>query len=167
MAKEGSYEVPATPGTGQQFLQKFTGNWDVEKKFYPRNGAPVTTKLECRQTMINGGRFLKSEFFPQSQTNAVGIGFVGFESASGEFTSVWMDSRSTKMSIRRSKERFNGSEIVLFSVPLGDGEREGRPSRDVTRLANNGRKIVHQQYAINPDSTELLKLELIMTKRSE
>jgi hypothetical protein len=153
-------------GIGQQFLEKFTGTWDVEKKFYSRDGTPRVTTLQCRQTMINDGRFLKSEFFEQSQTNTIGIGFIGFETVSGEFTSVWMDSHSSKMSVRRSRVPFDGKEIVLFSVALGSGEREGRPTRDVTRLVEDGEKILHRQYAINPDNTEQLRLELIMTKKT-
>ncbi len=165
---QASYEPRSAPGAGQKLLEQFAGNWDVQKIFHPRTADPVTTKGECHQTMINDGRFLKSEFvFHNGQTNTTGIGLIGFEPASGLFTSVWADSRSTKMSIRQGKEPFDGEQIILFSAPLANGVREARPSRDVTHLADNGRKIIHQQYAINPDHTERLMLELIMTRKSQ
>jgi Protein of unknown function (DUF1579) len=166
--QEAAYEPRSAPGAGQKFLEKFVGDWEVEKIFHPRTGNAVITKAECHQTMINDGRFLKSEFiFHNGQTNITGIGLIGFEPATGLFTSIWADSRSTKMSFRQSKEPFDGNEIILFSTSVGDGVREARPSRDVTRLEDNGRKIIHQQYAINPDNTERLMLELIMTKKGQ
>ena len=164
---QAAFDPRSVPGAGQKFLEKFVGDWEVEKIFHPRTGDPVITQAECHQTMINDGRFLKSEFvFHDGQTNTTGVGLIGFEPASGLFTSVWADSRSTKMSIRQSQEPFDGNEIILFSVPLAGGVREARPSRDVTRLTDNDRKIIHQQFAVKPDHTERLMLELIMTKKS-
>jgi hypothetical protein len=103
--------------------------------------------------------------FHAAKTNVTGLGLTGFEPDTGTFTSVWTDSRSTKMSIRQSKEAFNGEEIRLFSQPLATGSREARPSHTSTRLEDGGRKIVHQQFAINPDNSERLMMELIMTKK--
>jgi hypothetical protein len=57
-----SYDPRSAPGVGQKFLEKFVGDWDVEKIFHPRSGGSVITKGECHQTIINEGRFLKSEF---------------------------------------------------------------------------------------------------------
>jgi hypothetical protein len=163
---QGAYDRRSSPGSGQKFLEKFVGDWAVEKIFHPRTGDPVSTKGECHQTMINDGRFLKSEFiFYDGAANATGLGLVGFEADSGLFTSVWTDSRSTKMSIRQSKEPFDGSEIILASVPMANGVRETRPSRSTTRLADGGRKIIHQQSAINPDKTERLMMELILIRK--
>jgi len=164
---QSSYDPRSAPGAGQKYLEQFVGDWTVEKIFHPRNGDPVTTKGECHQAMINGGRFLKSEFvFHDGGTNTTGLGLIGFVPDSGIFTSVWTDSRSTKMSIRQSRGPFDGSQIIMFSLPLVNGVREARPSRNTTRLVNGGQKIIHQQYAINPDNTERLMMELILTKRS-
>lgn len=144
---QGSYDPKSAPGAGQKYLEQFAGDWSVEKIFHPRDGDPVTTKGECHQAMINGGRFLKSDFnFYDGATNTTGVGLIGFVPDSGIFTSVWIDSRSTKMSIRQSREPFDGSQIVMYSVPLVNGVREARPSRNTTHLAEGGRKIIHQQY---------------------
>jgi hypothetical protein len=59
---QSSYEPRSGPGAGQKYLTRFVGEWDVAKAFYPRTGEPARSKGECRQTMINGGRFLQSEF---------------------------------------------------------------------------------------------------------
>lgn len=165
---QSSFEPRSGPGAGQKFLEKFVGDWDVVKTFHPRSGDPVKSKGECRQQMLHDGRFLRSEFvFGQDDRKTTGLGIIGFESATGKFTSVWTDSRATRMSFRQSKEAFNGTEIVLLSQSFGAANKEARSSRTVTRLEDNGRKIVHRQYTAGTDGKERLVMELTMTRKDK
>jgi hypothetical protein len=166
---QAEYEPRSNPGVGQEFLKKFVGDWEVEKSFFGRGGgAPSKTKGECKQTMQHGDRFLKSEFtFGQGASQTTGTGTIGFDAQSGLFTSYWIDSRSTRISIRQSKDKFDGQKIVLFAVPLGQtGGAESARSRTITTLEDNGRKIVHRQSTINPDNTERPVMDLIMTRKT-
>jgi hypothetical protein len=118
--------------------------------------------------MVHEGRFLRSEFiFQQGDTKTTGLGLVGFEAESGLFTSVWTDSRSTKMSLRQSRDKFDGEEIVLYSRSLSEDTKEMRRSRTITRLEDGGRKILHRQYAAGQDGKERLMMELLMTQKAE
>jgi hypothetical protein len=164
---QASYEPRSSPGAGQKFLEKLVGDWDVQKTFYPRSGDPFRVKGECRQTMIHEGRFLKSEFvFHANGTKTTGLGLIGFEVQSGTFTSVWTDSRSTRMSLRQSQGRFDGKEIVLLSRSLQEDAKGPPRSRTVTRLEEDGRKIVHRQYNRGSDGKERLIMELLMTRKA-
>jgi hypothetical protein len=163
---QSTYEPRSNPGAGQKFLERFVGDWEVAKAFYPRSGDPARSKGECRQTMIHGGRFLKSEFgFGQGPSQTTGTGIIGFDVNAGAFVTVWTDSRSTAMSLRQSQDKFNGSEIVLYSRSLAPNGTETRRSRTVTRLEDEGRRIVHRQFALNPDGQERLMMELVMTRK--
>ncbi len=162
---QSTYEPRSGPGAGQRFLEKFAGDWDVVKTFHPRTGNAVRVEGECRQTMIHDGRFLRSEFvFRQGGMETTGLGLIGFETETGKFTSVWTDSRSTRMSLRQSRDPFRGEEIVLYSRSLNEDGKAPRRSRTVTRLADDGRKIVHRQYTAGPDGKERLVMELVLTK---
>jgi hypothetical protein len=163
---QNTFEPRSGPGVGQKFLEKFVGDWDVVKTFYPRTGDPSRQAGTCRQTMIHGGRFLQSEFvFGQGEGKTTGLGLIGFDTQSGLFTSVWTDARATRMSFRQSRDKFNGEEIVLFSKTLAEGGREARPTRTVTRLEDGGRKIVHRQFTAGPDGQERVMMELLMTRK--
>ncbi len=163
---QSTYEPRSRPGAGQKFLEKFVGDWGVAKAFFPRSGEPARSKGQCRQRLVHGGRFLQSDFvFGEGAGKTTGTGLLGFEAETGLFTSVWVDSRSTRMSLRQSQGRFNGEEIVLFSRTLGDG-MEARRSRTVTRLEDGGRKIVHRQYALERDGKERLMMELLLTRKA-
>lgn len=159
-------EPRAGPGVGQAFLAKFVGDWDVAKAFYPRGGGePTRANGECKQTMIHAGRFLQSEFtFGTGAAKTTGLGLIGFEQATGKFTSVWTDSRQTRMSFRQGREKFDGAQIVLYSQSLGEGE--GRQSKTVTKLEHDGKSIVHRQFSVSADAPERLVMELVMTRKS-
>jgi Protein of unknown function (DUF1579) len=162
---QSAVEPRSGPGAGQKFLEQFVGDWGVEKTFYSRTGTPSRTSGVCRQFMIHDGRFLQSEFvFQQGDSKTTGMGIIGFEPGPGTFTSVWTDSRATRMSLRQSKDKFDGKEIVLFGRSLGEGT-DARISRTVTQLEDNGRKIVHRQYTLGDGGAERLMMELLMTRK--
>ncbi len=163
---QASYEPRSAAGAGQKFLEKFVGEWDVQKAFYPRSGEPSRGKGRCRQAMIHGGRFLQSDFvFEQPGGESTGTGLIGFEPESGLFTSVWTDSRQTKMSLRRSRDKFDGEKIVLYSKSL-DEAKESRSSKTISQIEDGGAKIVHKQYAIGAGGEERLMMELILTRKT-
>jgi hypothetical protein len=163
--EESKFEPRSEPGAGQRLLQRFEGEWDVVKVFHPRSGSPIRVPGRCRQTMIHEGRFLQSEFtFEQGGPTTTGLGIIGFEPESGRFTSFWTDSRQTRMSLRQSREPFDGERVVLYSRSLDTGEKETRRSKTVSYLEDGGRKLIHRQYALEPDGQERLFMELIMTR---
>ena len=165
---QSAFEPRSGPGAGQKYLETFVGGWDVEKTFYPRGGDPAKTKGTCRQTMIHDGRFLQSEFvFEQDGKKTTGLGLVGFDPESGQFTTVWTDSRSARMSLRQSQEPFNGKEIVLHSRSIEKDARGARTSRTITRMEANGDRIVHRQYTVSADGQERLIMELNMSRKSK
>jgi hypothetical protein len=161
---QATYEPRSKPGTGQKYLEKFVGDWEVAKAFHPRMGEPTRQKGKCIQTMIHGGRFLQSEFtFEAESGKTTGTGLIGFEPESGKFTSVWIDSRQTRMSFRQAEGKFDGEQIVLFSKEL-DG-KEGRRSKTVTKMEDEGKKIIHRQFSLSQDNAERLVMELVLTKK--
>ncbi|QEL14492.1 DUF1579 family protein [Limnoglobus roseus] len=161
-----AFEPRSGPGAGQKFLEKFVGDWAVEKKFFPRDGGqPSVSKGTCKQEMIHAGRFLRSEFtFEGTAGKSTGTGVIGFEPDTALFTSSWIDSRQTRMSFRKSKEKFTGEKIELFGSGLG-AEPEMRKSKTITTLEDDGKKIVHKQFSIAADGTERQVMELAMTKK--
>ncbi len=162
---QSAVEPRSGAGAGQKLLEKFAGDWRVTKIFYPRNGEPTRVEGHCRQAMIHDGRFLQSDFvFEERGKKTTGLGIVGFEPESGRFTSFWTDSRQTKMSVRQSQDRFDGTQIVLYSRSLDADKKEARCSKTISRLEDGGRKLIHRQYALGQAGEERLMMELIMIK---
>ncbi len=161
-----SHEPNSRPGAGQKYLEKMVGNWDVTKVFHPRQGDPIQQRGECRQHMIQDSRFLQCDFvFDDGGKKSTGQGIIGFEPESGRFTSFWIDSRQTRMSARQSREPFDGTKIVLYSLNLDPQAKESRRSKTISQLEDEGRKLIHRQYALGSAGEERLVMELIFTRK--
>lgn len=164
---QAKFEPRSGPGAGQKLLAEFAGDWDVVKIFHPRTGEPVRAVGECRQRMIHDGRFLQSDFvFREGQRATTGMGLIGFEPESGTFTSFWTDSRQTRMSVRQSRDKFDGTQIVLYSRSLEADGKEARRSKTVSRIDADRRTLIHRQFSLGPDGEERLMMELIMTRKA-
>lgn len=168
---QAQVEPPSAPGAGQQFLARMVGDFDVQKTFWSRSGEARRSTGTCAQAMIQGDRYLESRFtFRDGGRETTGLGVIGFDTTTGTFTSFWIDSRSTRMSVRQSEEPFDGQEIVLWSRSLG--ANPGRRTRTSTRIEEGGARIVHRQFAVGDagagaatGTDERLMMELVLTRR--
>jgi hypothetical protein len=160
------YEPPNGPGAGQKLLAQFVGDWDVVKSFFPQNGQPIVTKGECKQFLVQDGKFLESDFtfFGADGTKSTGTGISGFDSKTNRFTTVWFDSRQTTMSIRQSDGTFDGKNIVLWTTPL-DTEHPGRKTVARAHLEEDGRVLLHRHFLIDDKGGERMIIELRMTRK--
>lgn len=160
------FEPRGAPGAGQKYLLKYVGDFDVVKTLTFREDQPVRSTGTCKQTMVQDGKFLQSDFtFEGAGGKTTGMGLIGFEGNTKLFTSVWIDSRQTKMSLRQSKTPFDGEEIVLFSRSLAENAKGGRQSKTVTKMEADGNKIIHRQFNMTPDGKERVVMELVLTRR--
>ena len=69
------------------------------------------------------------------------------------------------MSIRQSREPFDGKQIVLYGVSLEPSRSPGRESKTISHLEDGGRKLIHRQYSIGGDGKDRLVMELILTRK--
>jgi hypothetical protein len=162
---QAAYEPRSAPGEGQQLLARMVGEWNVQKTFHPRGGGdPSLTTGTCTQTLIHDGRFLQSEFrFGTGKDASTGTGMIGFDAANQRFTSFWVDSRSTRVSVRQSAAPFDGARVELVSRTLGE-EQNARQSRTETQIDADGQRIVHRQFGRGTDGEERLVMELVMQR---
>ena len=136
------------------------------KTFHARGGGePAVARGECTQHLIHGGRFLQSDFVFHEPTggDTTGTGVIGFDAQTGKFTSYWIDSRSTRISIRQSEEPFEGQTIVLFAKSLGDPGPSSRRSRTLSVLEAGDTRLIHRQYSDTPGEEPRLVMQLEMT----
>ena len=164
---QSSFEPRSGPGKGQALMEKMTGNWNVVKSIFPVGKPPVRTRGTCRQNMVNGGRFLHSQFSfanPTTGAEESGVGVLGYDPQTDQFTSVWIDERSTAFSFRQSETPFDGEQVILVGKSLDPAGAPARKSRSVARLENNGDLLLHQQFVPTDTGGERVVMELKMTR---
>jgi hypothetical protein len=150
--------------SAKDFMQKFVGDWDAERIFYGTTpDQPKRAKGTCKQ-FINYNNFLFSEFsFGEGDKKITGQGILGYQEDTGLFISNWLDSRQTKMSVRQSKDKFNGKQIELATIPY-KMDKSARASRTLTTFEDGGKKIWHRQWNMVGEK-EQLWMELIMVRK--
>ncbi|MGH9534933.1 MAG: DUF1579 family protein [Terriglobales bacterium] len=161
------YEPGNGAGAGQVLLAKFVGHWNVVDTFYVRRGKPIVTKGVCVQRMIKDGKFLESDFTffnADGSKKFTGTGISGFDPSSGRFTTVWIDSRRTQMSIRQSHGKFDGKHIVLWATSL-DREHPHRTTFARAHLEDNGRVLIYNHYFLTPSGKPRKMFEMYMTRQ--
>ena len=162
------YEPANATGAGQKLLSQFTGDWDLVKTFFPMNGKPIVSKGVVKQSMIQDGKFLQSDFtfFNDDGTKSTGTGISGFDPKTNRFTTVWYDSRQTTMSIRQSDGTFDGKNVVLWATAL-DPDRPGRKTVTRAHLEDDGRVLLHRHFLIDEKGNERMMIELRLTRKSQ
>lgn len=79
-----------------QLLSALVGKWEMEIKLFPGPGAaPIVLKGACENTMILGGRFLKSEASGTGTTPVQSLQVLGFDRRYGKYTFVGYDNGGT------------------------------------------------------------------------
>ncbi len=160
------YEPPSAAGAGQKLLEQIAGDFDMTKTFFPATGKPTVTKGTVKQFMVQGGKFLESDFtfFDPDGSKSTGVGIIGFDAKTNKFTSFWYDSTKTSFSIRQSDGTFDGKTITLLATSL-DPDRPGRKSVARMHLEDDGKVLVHRHYSIDDQGNERLVLEWRMTRK--
>jgi hypothetical protein len=110
-------------------LLPMVGTWDAELSFLMEpGGEPEVSQGTCVNTMILGGRYMKSEF--KAELNMFGdkmafsgFGLMGFGKEKGEFVSTWCDTMSTSLLVSTGKPGEDAKVMTLTgmsSSPMGE-----------------------------------------------
>ncbi|HYV37569.1 MAG TPA: DUF1579 family protein [Gemmataceae bacterium] len=171
VAESPAQDTKATPApqggkdmTAKEFMAKLVGDYNVVRVFYGTTpDAPKKMNGTCKQFM-SYNNFLFSEFsFGEGDAKITGLGILGYQEDTGLFISNWLDSRQTKMSIRQSKQKFDGKQIEL-ATGVAKLDKSARTSRTITVFEDDGKKVWHRQWNMVNDK-EQLWMELHMTRK--
>ena len=94
-------QAMSTPDEHHAFLKKFDGNYTCTLKFWMEPGAePETSTGTTTSKWELGNRYLRSDFdgafkFAGNEIPIKGIGYMGYDRATEQFFTLWMDSMST------------------------------------------------------------------------
>ncbi len=161
------YEPPNRGGAGQVLLAKMVGNWTFTDTFFPlRGGKPHVSTGTCQQFMILGGMFLQSNFTFHGANGSTwkGEGISGFSPSTGKFTTDWIDSQRTEMSIRQSRGKFDGKNMWLYAQQIGR-EHPGRVTFAHAFLRDGGKQLVYDHYYQVPGGKPKMMFEIVLIRQ--
>lgn len=153
-----------TPGEAHAHLAEAAGRFSVATKFWMEPGmppmeAPATSSIE----MIMDGRYMRESF----KMDFMGMPFegqflLGFNNATGEYESVWIDNMSTGMATATGT-MVSDDTMELRGLMRDVRTPEGRPYRSTTTFLEDGGTIM-RMYDTGPDGVEFQNMEMTYTR---
>jgi hypothetical protein len=147
-----------------KLLLPMVGEWNAEMSFVMEpGGEPEVSTGSCTNTMILGGRFLKSEFKGDVAMFGVkmafaGFGLMGYSKETGEFQSTWCDSMSTGIVMSTGKPGENPKVITLTGAMAS---AQGDIPAKWVYMIESDKKHVMQMWQGMPGSDEMVQIGTI------
>lgn len=120
------------PGEHHKRLDRMTGEWAADAKFMMPDGSSMESGGSMSSKWILGGRFVKGDFHLNDMMGQPfdGISIVGYDNATGEYKSVWIDSFSTAVFVHDAwfegdtfvsqGKNGHGGEMMIKATPKGE-----------------------------------------------
>ena len=103
LAGRASGQAPAAKG-----LQKFVGTFEVSGKFWFQPGQPPQhTKATATFKPVLGGKYVRQDY-TDPNFRVKGVGFMGYDPRTQQWSSVWMYNMSQQMEYSSGKADQNG-----------------------------------------------------------
>ena len=98
---DADLEKLGAPGEHHEGFERGVGNWRTETRLWMSPDAPPeSSEGSCKAELILGGRFLRQECDGEMMGHPFsGIGVDGYDNYRQQYTSTWIDSMSTSMSL--------------------------------------------------------------------
>lgn len=162
-----AWEAYATPGDAHKTLAKDNGNWNCESTMWmsPDDQKPMKTTMSATSKMIMGGRYQEAHYTGNMMGQPFeGTSTVGYDNASKELVSNWIDNMGTNIMQMRGK--YDGTSKIMemkgqCTDPMTGKEKSVRET--YTLVDDNTRKM--EMYDTDPSGKEYKSMEIIMTRK--
>lgn len=126
-------------GAQQQQLAAMAGHWSVRQSFWKDpDAAPVVDHGTATQTLVLGGRRLYQRLEIPSATPFEGLGYSGYDNATGRYYRVWMDINFTGVLVTYGRYDI-ARKTYTFTGELPSAGRDGVvmvPVREVVHVVD-------------------------------
>jgi hypothetical protein len=152
-----AWDKAAAVGEHHAHLARLEGRWFAASRVFPGPGAePIESRGWSTNQWILDGRFLQQDFAAElgSKRKFTGLGFLGYDNASGKHIAIWMESLST------GATRYEGTcsddgKTIEFTSPK---------SRGVLKIKSFS-TYTWEGFSRGPDGKEFKSIEIVYRKR--
>lgn len=156
------YMEAGKPGVAHEFLALFEGEFDaVNRMWMNPDGPPMESKASCTNTVIMGGRFLKSEYRGDMMGFAFdGMALMGYDNNKGLFTNIWIDSMSTGIAPAYGNLDESGTALTMIGKMDEPTTGEmGKHYKQVFRLVDEDTHVMEMWEILYGDPFKVMEIE--------
>ena len=157
-----------TPGPMHALMASWSGTWNGETTMWMKDGAPPqTSKGKAVNSMILGGKYQSSKH----SGDMMGMPFegqsvMGYDNATKEFTSTWIDNMSTGVMIMKGTWD-DGSKTLTLTGSMPDITRPGKECKlkETLKIIDDNTQMM-AMYGPDPATGKEYKMmEIKMTRQ--
>jgi len=152
-----------TPGPMHEMMAKNVGDWKTIDKFWMSpDGEPMVTEGTSKTEMILGGRYQKSTHTSSMMGMPTeGINIMGYDNATQEFTSVWIDNVGTGTSIAKGKYDENTKSLTMEGTMVDPMSKQEMNFREVLKFLDNDHHLLEMYMVFNGEEFKSMEIEFV------
>jgi len=152
-----------TPGPMHEMMAKNVGDWKTIDKFWMSpDGEPMVTEGTSKTEMILGGRYQKSTHTSSMMGMPTeGINIMGYDNATQEFTSVWIDNVGTGTSVAKGKYDENTKSLTMEGTMVDPMSKQEMNFREVLKFLDNDHHLLEMYMVFNGEEFKSMEIEFV------
>jgi hypothetical protein len=150
-----------TPGPIHEMLAKSVGDWKTISKFWmDPSGEPMVTEGTGKTEMILGGRYQKSTHYSSMMgMETEGISIIGYDNATEEFTSIWIDNIGTGTAVAKGRYDESTNSITLNGTMVDPMSKQEMDFREVLKFLDNDHHLLEMYMMYNGQEFKSMEIE--------
>jgi len=152
-----------TPGPMHEMLAKSVGDWKTISKFWmDPSGEPMATEGSGITEMILGGRYQKSTHKSSMMgMETEGIYLIGYDNATEEFTSIWIDNIGTGTAIAKGRYDEGTNSITMNGTMVDPLSKQEMNIRVVLKYLDNDNNLMEMYILYNGEEFKSMEIEFV------
>lgn len=152
-----------TPGPMHEMLAKSVGDWKTISKFWmDPSGEPMATEGSGKTEMILGGRYQKSTHKSSMMgMETEGIYLIGYDNATEEFTSIWIDNIGTGTAIAKGRYDESSNSITMNGTMVDPMSKQEMNIRVVLKYLDNDHNMMEMFITHNGEEFKSMEIEFV------
>jgi hypothetical protein len=152
-----------TPGPMHEMLAKSVGDWKTINKFWmDPAGDPMIVEGTGKTEMILGGRYQQSIHKSKMMgMETEGISITGYDNATQEFTSIWIDNIGTGTAITKGKYDESTNSILMEGSMVDPMTKQEMEIREVLTFVDDDHHLLVMYIVSNGKEFKSMEIEFI------
>ena len=152
-----------TPAAMHEMLAKSDGDWNTISRWWmDPAGEPMESEGTAKFEMILGGRYQKSYHTGEVMGMPMeGINLLGYDNATEEFTSIWIDNMGTGTAVAKGKYDEATQSIIMNGSMIDPMTKKDMSFKQIYKRIDDNHQIVEMYMDFDGKEFKSMEVELI------
>jgi len=152
-----------TPAAMHEMLAKSDGDWSTISRWWMDPASePMESEGTAKFEMILGGRYQRSYHTGEVMGMPMeGINLLGYDNATEEFTSIWIDNMGTGTAVAKGKYDEDTQSIILNGSMIDPMTKKDMSFKQIFKRIDDNHQIVEMYMDFDGKEFKSMEVEMI------